>query len=224
MKSILNLSISTFAYLSAIINADNSDFVSNTTFPSYQSVSSISVDTSDNSVYLYGQFNTSSVYLLKLDSAGNQVWASTFGNQTFPGDITSPQPQIDQQTGDVYVAGWTRGSFDGQATGHTLVSRPTLRSTPVENQWNSVAWSPELRLFVAVALTGTGNRIMSSPDGTTWTIRTSPADNTWNSVTWSSDLRIFCAVSGGTTNAVMTSADGISWTLRSVPSGKPFII
>jgi hypothetical protein len=72
-------------------------------------------------------------------------------------------------------------------------------------------------LFVAVANSGTGNRVVTSPDGITWTSRTSAADNEWCSVTWGtpggSSLFVAVAVSG-TGNRVMTSPDGITWTSR----------
>jgi hypothetical protein len=72
-----------------------------------------------------------------------------------------------------------------------------------------------LSILVAVAITGTGNRVMTSPDGITWTARTSAADNDWLSMTWSPELSMFVAVgNGGTGNRVMTSPNGISWTTR----------
>jgi hypothetical protein len=37
------------------------------------------------------------------------------------------------------------------------------RSSAADNQWLSVCWSAEAGLFVAVANTGTGNRVMTSP-------------------------------------------------------------
>jgi len=43
-------------------------------------------------------------------------------------------------------------------------------------------------LFVAVAGTGAGNRVMTSPDGINWTTRTSAADIQWNSVTYGNGL------------------------------------
>lgn len=96
-----------------------------------------------------------------------------------------------------------------------VVSNWTRRVTPVENNWMGLAWSPELSLFVAVATTGTGNRVMTSPDGITWTIRTSAADNNWVSVAWSPELGLFCAVANsGAGDRVMTSPDGITWTIR----------
>jgi hypothetical protein len=88
-------------------------------------------------------------------------------------------------------------------------------TSAANNDWTSVCWSPTRRLFVAVAASGTGNRVMTSPDGITWTARTSAADNAWQSVCWSPSLYLFVAVaSSGTGNRVMTSPDGITWTSR----------
>ena len=70
-------------------------------------------------------------------------------------------------------------------------------------------------MFVAVAFSGygTGDRVMSSPDGITWTTRTSAADNNWKSVTYGAGLFVAVAFSG-VGNRVMTSPDGITWTIR----------
>jgi hypothetical protein len=88
------------------------------------------------------------------------------------------------------------------------------------NDWVSVCWSPELSKFVAVAASGTTNyRVMTSPDGITWTARSAPQNNYWRTVCWSPELSIFVAVSENGTNRVMTSPDGITWTLRSIPTG-----
>jgi hypothetical protein len=84
-----------------------------------------------------------------------------------------------------------------------------------DNSWIDVCWSPELALFVAIAFSGTGTRVMTSPDGATWTTRTSAADNTWVTVCWAPSLLLFVAVSQDGTNRVMTSPDGITWTSRS---------
>jgi hypothetical protein len=59
---------------------------------------------------------------------------------------------------------------------------------------------------VAVLGTGTGNRVMTSSDGITWTLRAGAADNGWRSVCWSSALSSFAAVAtNGVGNRVMTS-------------------
>jgi len=96
----------------------------------------------------------------------------------------------------------------------------TIRTSAVDNNWSSITYGVPssgiytgVGLFVAVSTSGTGNRVMTSPDGITWTIRTSAADNSWRSVTYGNGL--FVAVSGSATSTdVMTSPDGITWTTR----------
>ena len=95
----------------------------------------------------------------------------------------------------------------------------TVRTTPnPEVEWRSVTFGQVngIGIFVAVGLTGAGNRVMTSPDGVTWTARNSAADNQWRSVIYGNGL--FVAVSdnnSGTVNdRVMTSPDGINWTSR----------
>ena len=72
-----------------------------------------------------------------------------------------------------------------------------------------------MSLFVAVAFSGTGDRVMTSPDGITWTTQTSASDNEWMRVNWSPELGLLTAVARtGTNNRIMTSPDGINWTTR----------
>ena len=99
---------------------------------------------------------------------------------------------------------------------NVLVYAGFVTQTSSDNYaWNGIAWAPALGLFCAVATSGTGERVMTSPDGITWTTRTTPADNAWTFVTWSPELNLFCAVArSGTGNRVMTSPDGITWTTR----------
>ena len=80
----------------------------------------------------------------------------------------------------------------------------SIITSAADNNWFSVTyWN---WLFVAVAISWTGNRVMTSPDGITWTIRTSAADNNWLSVTYWNWL--FVAVADTWTgNRVMTSPD-----------------
>ena len=88
----------------------------------------------------------------------------------------------------------------------------TTQTNPVTNKWASVTYGNGL--FVAVGYTGTGNRVMTSPDGINWTIQSSAADNNWFDVVYGNGL--FVAVAGsGTGNRVMTSPDGINWTIQS---------
>jgi hypothetical protein len=79
----------------------------------------------------------------------------------------------------------------------------TYRTSAADNDWKSVTYGNGL--FVAVANTGTGNRVMTSSNGINWTTRTSAADNNWASVTYGNG--VFVAVSlDGTGNRVMTSS------------------
>lgn len=83
---------------------------------------------------------------------------------------------------------------------------------PADLDWRGVAFGNGV--FVAVASSGTGTRVMTSSDGLTWTPRQSATDADWNAVTFHNNL--FVAVG---TDAVMTSADGISWTTSTAPTG-----
>ena len=75
--------------------------------------------------------------------------------------------------------------------------------------WRSVTYGNGT--FVAVAGNGT-SRVMTSPDGVTWTARTAAEANYWTSVTYGNGT--FVAVSSDGTSRVMTSADGVTWTAR----------
>ena len=90
-------------------------------------------------------------------------------------------------------------------------------SSPANNYWTSIAWSPELGLFVAVASSGVNNRIMTSTNGLNWTLRQSPHDNDWRSITWggpNGNKKFVAVSSSGVNNRVMTSTDGINWIAR----------
>ena len=67
-------------------------------------------------------------------------------------------------------------------------------------------------LFVAVANSGTAQRVTTSPDGITWTSQSASENSNWMSVTYGNGL--FVAVASAGTNYVMTSPDGLTWTSR----------
>ena len=91
---------------------------------------------------------------------------------------------------------------------NSVAGQWTISTSPVDNSWYSVCYGNGI--FVAVSNSGTGNRVMTSPDGITWTISTSPADNNWLSVC--SGNGIFVAVSNsGTGNRVMTSGTIVTY-------------
>ncbi len=88
----------------------------------------------------------------------------------------------------------------------------------------SVAWSPSLGLFCAVASFGIATKqVMTSPDGVTWTSRTvTTANASYTAIAWSDELGMFCIVGRGGVVSVTTSTDGITWTDRVVTSHNIF--
>ena len=81
-----------------------------------------------------------------------------------------------------------------------------------QSSLRSLAWSPELHLFVAVGNSGTGTRVSVSRDLVTFTQLTGIPDHSWQTVEWSPGAQIFVATAGG--NNIITSPDGLTWTGR----------
>jgi hypothetical protein len=89
----------------------------------------------------------------------------------------------------------------------------TSRTSAANNQWESITYGNGM--FVAVADSGTGNRVMTSSDGINWTTQTNSADYGWMSVTYGNGLFVAVAKDAtSATNRVMTSPNGINWTGR----------
>lgn len=109
-------------------------------------------------------------------------------------------------------------SSDGTITTSTEGTSWVARSAAEANSWNGICWSEDLGLFVAVGSSGT-HRVMTSPDGLTWTARVhaTMASDSWKAVCWSPELSLFVAVGAA---SIMTSPDGITWTARSEPASQ----
>lgn len=92
----------------------------------------------------------------------------------------------------------------------------------VSKSWQSVCWSPELAIFVAIDNAGGTDGVMTSSDGITWANANAAS---WNgasgtrAVAWSPALSIFAATSSGGT-AWMSSPDGTTWTARTGFTGQ----
>jgi hypothetical protein len=79
--------------------------------------------------------------------------------------------------------------------------------------WYAICWSPDLALFCAVGYDYAGSRIMTSPDGVTWTNRFSPIGGIVpKCVAWSSGIGKFVTVDSNSDGTIHYSSDGVSWT------------
>jgi hypothetical protein len=93
--------------------------------------------------------------------------------------------------------------------------------TGFQNNWQSVCFSPEKNIYVAVATQGTatGKTIAYSSSGRNW-ILANRVDGSLLKVIWVKELSIFVAVGRDTTNnnnSIFVSPDGINWDKKSVP-------
>ena len=162
--------------------------------------------------------------------AASSLTIDAIANQTFTGSALTPAiivkdgattltlgtdytlaytANTDLGTATVTITGM--GNYAGTKTQTFEIVPWTSRTSAADNSWYGVAYGNGV--FVAIAYSGTGNRVMTSPDGITWTIRTSAADNGWWEITYANGLFVAVA-SSGTGNRVMTSPDGITWTIR----------
>ena len=122
-------------------------------------------------------------FLGRPNARGNALSTDVIKGRTFSGDVGV------EKSGELIVTESAQPE-----TPHPYTWKAGY--SPVDNVWRSVCYGNGL--FVAVPYSGTGNRVMTSPDGITWTIRTSAVDNYWNSVCYGNGL--FVAVSESSTN------------------------
>lgn len=143
---------------------------------------------------LKGEVNQSA---LKISDSNNTTSIEVFSNNNVGVGVSEATDQLE-----------VAGVISSKGLGWVL------KNAASTNTWRSVAYGNGM--FVAVAISGTGTRVMTSPDGFLWTTRTSAADNSWQCVCYGNGL--FVAVSStGTGNRIMTSPDGITWTSRANP-------
>lgn len=89
----------------------------------------------------------------------------------------------------------------------------TVRTSGTTDPLNGVAYNGT-NLFVAV---GNNGRILSSPDGITWTSRATSAGVTYNTIEFVNGLWVAAGIKTG--GFIATSADGVTWTTRYDASG-----
>ena len=99
-------------------------------------------------------------------------------------------------------------SLNPRSSGDLAVRTWTQRTTGF-NESNSICWSPELRIFVAVA----SMFVYTSTNGINWS-SIGISSGYWMGVCWSPQLKKFLAI--GNNSDVMTSVDGINWSLSPI--------
>ena len=128
-------------------------------------------------------------------------------------DGTSPVSESSLPvTTQVYVAPVAAATAAPLSVAYTDGITWTSRTSAANNIWTGVTYGNGT--FVAVAQTGIGNKVMTSPEGITWTSRNAAADNEWYDVTYGNGTFVAVGSSGSLGGRVMTSSDGITWTLR----------
>jgi len=112
---------------------------------------------------------------------------------------------------------WNEGKFIGNlfiAVGLNVIARSTngitwTISDTSTGSWQNVTWVQALSLYIAV---GNSNKIITSPDGITWTQRTGPnALIDWKDIAWSPSLSLLSIIGSTGVNSAGWSTDGINW-------------
>eukprot|EP00918_Siedleckia_nematoides_P083636 GHVU01183338.1.p1 GENE.GHVU01183338.1~~GHVU01183338.1.p1 ORF type:complete len:583 (+),score=31.41 GHVU01183338.1:1283-3031(+) len=179
----------------------------------------------------FGYDTTNDRIAVKRLADGVMKYMNSSNDLDIAGDSGTGAVDLDSQT--LTFAGGTNidTSVSGQTITAALATNVSISSLGVAGDLitSGITWTPRASadntfgwrsvcygngIFVAVANSGTGNRVMTSPDGQTW-IQRAASDDTfgWFSVCYG--YGIFVAVAyTGTGNRVMTSPDGQTWTPR----------
>lgn len=120
---------------------------------------------------------------------------------------------------------WGNGMFIAVAAGSTSNVNKFQKSTDgitwtaffsTTQQFLGVRWVPHVSLWVVAAGDGTATaRILTSPDGITFTARVTPGDCQWEKLAYGDGMIVCVATTG--TGRIMSSTDAINWTLRTAP-------
>jgi alpha-tubulin suppressor-like RCC1 family protein len=84
----------------------------------------------------------------------------------------------------------------------------TSNTDYANNNWKSICWSDEMKVFIAVANSGNNNRIMASNDGYNWYSKNNPDNNNFTSICWADLISKFIIISSDGTNNITYSAVG----------------
>jgi gliding motility-associated-like protein len=231
IDAIANQTYTGSALTPAIVVKDDAMTLTLGTHYSVAYTANTNVGTATVTITGMGNFAGTKAQTFAIVKAASSLTIDPIANQTYTGAALTPPVSVkDGATtltlGTDYTVAYTAntdlgmatvtitglGTYSGTKTQTFEIVAWASRTSAADNNWYGVAYGNGV--FVAVASSGTGNRVMSSPDGITWTARASAADNVWWEITFGNGL--FVAVANtGTGNRVMTSPDGITWTARS---------
>ena len=163
---------------------------------------------------------TSSTYMMSSDKGSQSSWSSQTINNTSSNVsknkscVWSPEKELFCMVREYTSNNNPRisTSSDGVNWSHISTSSDNVSSFSL----HSVIWSLQLGLFCAC---GSGDRILTSPNGIQWTERIISSGYMYTSVTWSKELNLLCAIGvkqNCTTGSIIaTSSDGVNWNTYS---------
>ena len=175
------------------------------------------------------------VYAINQTTLANTTTQGTIGGGQYSGCLTAnniifaPQGVPSNVVNYVYASSVASNVLALPSPGNYGRDwRPSVTSPLTSSLWNSVAWSPQLGLFAAVAYGGSANKGAYSTDGKNWYSSVTPPDinSTWTSVAWSPQLGLFAAVAaGGSNNLGAYSTDGpaLQQGIQLLPNGNVII-
>ena len=173
--------------------------------------------TGNGNVVLSNGATLTNIVIISGDIDASNVTSGTLANARLPSDIS-----VEGNVQGAYFIGNGVSISNGiipmtilQANVQSLYGAWTSRTSPANtsnNQWTSVCYGNGL--FVAVCRNN-AYRVMTSPDGITWTSRIAPQTGTWFGVCYGNGL--YVAVGYQPSYGVMTSPDSITWTTQTSP-------
>jgi len=98
---------------------------------------------------------------------------------------------------------------------NTILNNWTYQSTLASNKWSAIAYSPSLKVFVAVANNSSGTVLVRSTDGINWTNISNPVSGAaYSDIVWVEDYKAFVSftyTAGASNVSVIWSSDGTNW-------------
>lgn len=133
------------------------------------------------------------------------------------GAVTAAKADTGRNTNQFFMAGSAKKIIDSlvaimNATTPATASVWTIGTSVADISWWACTYGGGL--FAAISSTGTGNQIMTSPDGYNWTSRSTINSRQYLNIGFGNGvfLGLPYNTSGGTLDSVLRSTDGVTWT------------